>query len=96
MDGSFRETLARGIAALQLSVDAEAGLSKDPAIVGETVAALLGAGAVGVNLEDALDAPDVLCAKIEAARRAGERAGVPLFVNARTDVFLKGLVPKDR
>ncbi|MCG8457067.1 MAG: isocitrate lyase/phosphoenolpyruvate mutase family protein, partial [Holophagales bacterium] len=30
--------------------------------------------------------------KIEGARRAGERLGVPLFINARTDVFLRGLV----
>ncbi|WP_111235862.1 isocitrate lyase/phosphoenolpyruvate mutase family protein [Curtobacterium sp. MCSS17_005] len=31
-----------------------------------------------------------------AARRAAERAGVPLFVNARTDVHLAGLVDPER
>ena len=34
--------------------------------------------------------------KIAAARAAGERAGVKLFLNARTDVYLHALVPKER
>ncbi len=84
------------VTSVPLSVDAEAGLSKDAAAVGEAIRMLVDAGAVGVNLEDGLDSPDSLCAKIAAAKRAGESAGVALFVNARTDVFLKGLVPKER
>ena len=83
------------VTSVPLSVDAEAGLAKDPASVGETVAAVLGAGAVGVNLEDATEPPDLLCAKIEAAKRAGERLGIALFVNARTDVYLKNLASKE-
>ena len=79
--------------AVPLTVDAEGGYSDDPARVGETIAALVDAGAVGVNLEDgSVHPPDVLCAKIAAARRAAERAGIALFINARTDVFLRGLV----
>ena len=92
------EAAAREIARVvrvPLSVDAEAGLAKDAGVVAETIGALLGAGAVGVNLEDGVDAPDLLQAKIEAAKRAAARAGVALFVNARTDVYLKGLVPKE-
>lgn len=84
------------VTSLPLSVDAEAGLAKDAVAVGETIRLLVHAGAVGVNLEDGIDPPDLLCAKIEAAKRAGESAGFALFVNARTDVFLKGLVPKER
>lgn len=84
------------VTSVPLSVDAEAGLAKDPATVGETVAALLAAGAIGVNLEDGSDPAALLSAKIEAAKRAGARAGIALFVNARTDVFLKRLVPKER
>jgi len=79
-----------------LSVDAEAGLAKDAAGTRETIAALIGAGAVGVNLEDGTEPPDVLRAKIEAAKDAGVRAGVALFVNARTDVYLKRLVRGER
>ena len=79
-----------------LSVDLEGGYSSDPAAVGETVAAVADAGAVGINLEDGADDPSLLCAKIERAKRAGVGRGVDLFVNARTDVYLRGLAPEDR
>jgi len=79
--------------AVPLSVDLEAGYTADPTGVGELVAGVVGEGAVGINLEDGGDAPDLLCAKIEGARRAADRAGVDLFVNARTDVFLRRLAP---
>jgi 2-methylisocitrate lyase-like PEP mutase family enzyme len=79
-----------------LSVDAEGGYASDASRVEETIAALIDAGAVGVNLEDGNGSPDLLCAKIAAARGAASKAGVPLFVNARTDVFLRGLVPTER
>ncbi|MCU0685672.1 MAG: isocitrate lyase/phosphoenolpyruvate mutase family protein [Polyangiaceae bacterium] len=70
-----------------LSVDAEAGYAAEPAGVAETVGALVEAGAVGINLEDGAGAPELLAAKIEAAKRAAASAGVELFVNARTDVY---------
>ncbi len=79
-----------------LSVDSEGGYAADPAAVGETIAAIVGAGAVGINLEDGADAPDLYCAKLEAAKSAAKRAGVDLFVNARTDVYLRRLVPPER
>lgn len=79
-----------------LSVDVEGGYSNDPAAVGETVAGVIDAGAVGINLEDGGADPDLLCAKIERARHAGARLGVELFVNARTDVYLRGLAPVER
>jgi 2-methylisocitrate lyase-like PEP mutase family enzyme len=75
-----------------LTVDAEAGYSDDPVKAADAVSAVMDAGAVGVNLEDGSGPPALLCAKIEAAKRAAARAGVDLFVNARTDVFLRGLV----
>ena len=76
-----------------LSMDIEGGYSEDPQAVGETVAALIDAGVVGINIEDGHGAPALLCRKIEQARAAAARAGVALFINARTDVYLKGLVP---
>src|SRR5262249_56856965 len=51
-------------------------------------------GAVGINIEDGSGPPELLCAKVAAARAAATRAGVDLFVNARTDVYLRGLVPR--
>jgi 2-methylisocitrate lyase-like PEP mutase family enzyme len=81
------------VVAVPVSADVEGGYSNDPAAVAETVAAVLGAGAVGINLEDGAEPADLLCRKIEAARSAAARAGVDLFINARTDVYLRGLVP---
>jgi len=75
-----------------LTVDVEAGYSDDPAEVGRTVAMLIEAGAVGINIEDAAGPPALLCTKIEAAKAAGREAGVDLFVNARIDVHLRVLV----
>lgn len=75
-----------------LTVDSEAGYSTDPAQVGETIHAIASAGAAGINLEDGTDSPDLLCAKIEAIRKR-----VPdLFINARVDVILKKLVPREK
>jgi len=84
------------VAGVPLTVDMEGGYSSDPAAVGEAVGAVIDAGAVGINLEDGVGEPDLLCAKIERAKAAGVRLGVDLFVNARTDVYLRGLAPKER
>lgn len=79
-----------------LTVDIEGGYSDDPAVVGENVAAVTNAGAVGINIEDGAARPELLCAKIEHARRAAERLGVDLFINARTDTYIGSHVPPDR
>jgi 2-methylisocitrate lyase-like PEP mutase family enzyme len=81
------------IVSCPVSADAEAGYSDDVAEAGENLACLIDTGIVGINLEDGTSSPDLLCRKIEAAKAAGLRAGIDLFVNARTDVFLKGLAP---
>src|SRR5262245_24341753 len=78
---------------IPVSADVEGGYSNDLAQVAEMIARVIDAGAVGINLEDGADPPDLLCAKIEAAKRVATRAGVALFVNARTDTYLRGLVP---
>lgn len=79
-----------------LTVDVEGGYSEDPAAVAETVAGLIDVGAVGINLEDGGGDPELLCAKIEHIKRASARLGVALFVNTRTDVYLRGLAPPER
>lgn len=87
--------IARAIR-VPLTVDVEGGYSDDPAAVEETVARIVEAGAVGINIEDGSGAPDLLCLKIERARRAGQHFGIDLFVNARTDVYLRGLAPEGK
>jgi 2-methylisocitrate lyase-like PEP mutase family enzyme len=84
------ETVARAVA-VPVTADIEGGYTDDLGQLGETIKAVIGAGAVGINLEDGARAPDLHARKIEAARRAAEAAGVPLFINARIDVYLKRL-----
>jgi 2-methylisocitrate lyase-like PEP mutase family enzyme len=87
-----------------VSADLEQGYGADATAVGETIEAAIAAGAVGCNLEDGTgDGADPLrpatehAERIAAARTAGERAGVPLVINARTDVFLAGVgAPEER
>ena len=76
-----------------VSADVEGGYSDDPQQAAENILRLLDAGAVGINLEDGHGSPDALCRKIEAVKAAAARAGIDVFLNARTDVFLKNLAP---
>ncbi|HVK80808.1 MAG TPA: isocitrate lyase/phosphoenolpyruvate mutase family protein, partial [Verrucomicrobiae bacterium] len=89
------EEIARSVS-VPISTDAEGGYSDDPKQVAENVAALIGAGSVGINLEDGKQPHELHLRKIEAIREAATRAGVDLYINARTDVFLKQLVPADQ
>lgn len=84
------------VVSVPVTADVEGGYSSDPAAVGENVAAVIGAGAVGINIEDGTAGPDLLCAKIEQAKKAGVRLGVELFVNARVDVYLRNLAAPER
>lgn len=84
------------VISIPLSVDIEGGYSDDPATVNEAVGMIVDAGAVGINIEDGDAKPDLLAAKIEQAKQAGAKRGIDLFVNARTDVYLRGLAPDDR
>jgi 2-methylisocitrate lyase-like PEP mutase family enzyme len=83
-----------------VSADIESGYAQDAQGVADTIRAVLAAGAVGVNIEDALyDGPDggaplrpiaEQAERIAAARAAADTAGVPLYVNARIDTYLRG------
>jgi 2-methylisocitrate lyase-like PEP mutase family enzyme len=72
-----------------VTVDFVAGYGDTPGAVCEGVAALIDVGAIGINIEDEMAAPDVLVRKIAAIRDLAGRRDVPLFVNARTDVYLR-------
>jgi 2-methylisocitrate lyase-like PEP mutase family enzyme len=78
---------------LPVTVDVEGAYSDDPAACAANVARLLDAGIAGINFEDrvvagqGLHAIDAQCARIAAIRRMAEARGVPLFINARSDVF---------
>ena len=81
--------------ALPVSADIEGGYGKSPCKVAETVKKVLEVGAVGVNLEDQVIggkgrySVGEQCRRIRAARDAADRVNIPLFINARTDVYLQ-------
>lgn len=79
-----------------ISTDAEGGYSDDLKQVAENVTALINAGAVGINLEDGAAQHELHVRKIEAVREAAVRAGIDLYINARTDVYLKQLAPAEQ
>lgn len=78
-----------------LSVDIEGGYTRESDRITETAARFIEAGAVGFNIQDGAASPHVLCRKIEQVREIAERLGVGLYVNARTDVYARNLVPTD-
>lgn len=71
-----------------VSVDFEGGYSDDPAEVAALAGQLLEAGAQGINIEDGGGSPEALTAKISAIRTA---VGPELFINARCDLWLRGV-----
>ncbi|RKT84418.1 2-Methylisocitrate lyase, PEP mutase family [Saccharopolyspora antimicrobica] len=89
------DLIARVAAAVELPVtaDVESGFADTPDGVAETIRLVLDAGAIGVNIEDStgpvLRPVDEQVARIAAARSAADAAGIPLYINARTDPFLR-------
>lgn len=88
LDGISRVTAAVDI---PVSADMESGYGTDPA---ELVERVLGAGAVGINVEDSVHAEKRMRSAQEhaeyigALRAAADTAGVALVINARTDSFV--------
>ncbi len=83
---------------IPVSADVEAGYGALPGDVAETVRAIIGAGAVGINLEDApgrdgepLHDIAAQCARIRAARDAARTLHTNIVINARTDVYLRAV-----
>jgi 2-methylisocitrate lyase-like PEP mutase family enzyme len=77
---------------IPVSVDFEAGYSDTPSNVAENLKPLADAGISGINIEDGTGGSALLARKIEAIKKLTASLGIDIFVNARTDVFLKGLV----
>jgi 2-methylisocitrate lyase-like PEP mutase family enzyme len=86
-------------ATLPLSVDFEGGYAHDAADVAQNVAALIDCGAVGINFEDQMVGKSGLysvqaqCERLAAIAAIAKIKALPLFINARTDIFLKATDP---
>lgn len=80
---------------IPVSADFESGYAASPNEAARNVHAALEAGVVGVNLEDGtwpgadpLVDPAIMVETIEAIRELAAADGIPLVVNARTDIYL--------
>jgi len=85
-----------------VTADLEAGYAQDLEGVAETARQLLETGAVGLNLEDGIDpetgslqSVERAAERVRAVREVARELGVPLVINARTDVFLEGSGTRD-
>ncbi len=78
------------VAGVPVSADVEAGFSDDPGVAAAFVRRVVETGAVGINIEDGDGSAEGLAEKI-AAIRAG--VGADLFINARCDLWLRGIGP---
>lgn len=81
------------VAKVPVTVDIESGYSDSPLRVAQLVAELAALGVVGVNLEDGAGSVKHLVDKIQSIRADANLD--PVFLNARTDVYLRNLVAPD-
>lgn len=83
-----------GSVELPVSLDFEGGYAADPDRLRRNIGRAMNAGAIGINFEDrvvkgeGLYSIDDQSKRIHAIREAATEAGVPLFINARSDVVL--------
>lgn len=78
-----------------VTADVEAGYGSTPEHAARTAQGVIEAGAVGMNFEDATGDPasplfdlPLQLERIRAIRETSSKAGIPLVLNARTDVYL--------
>ncbi|TCV75859.1 isocitrate lyase/phosphoenolpyruvate mutase family protein [Neorhizobium sp. S3-V5DH] len=80
---------------LPLSVDFEGGYAEDPTELAKNVAKVIDTGAIGINFEDQVVGGSGVypisrqAERIRAIRSLADSRGIPLFINARTDLFLQ-------
>jgi 2-methylisocitrate lyase-like PEP mutase family enzyme len=91
---------AVGVIARAVELPVTADLERGYGDAGETVALAVEAGVVGCNLEDSdgavLRPTEEHAAAVAAARANGDELGVPVVINARTDVYLRDFPAEER
>jgi 2-methylisocitrate lyase-like PEP mutase family enzyme len=83
-----------GAVSVPVTADIEGGFSSTTSDLIYRIEEIIGVGASGVNLEDGVGPAhqprplEEACERIAAARQAATKLGVPLVINARTDLYL--------
>ena len=87
---------------IPVTADLEAGYGATVEDAIATARGAIEAGAVGLNFEDSahkdtdvLYDADLQAERIKAIRRTGDELGIPLVINARTDVFFRTVLPEE-
>jgi len=86
---------------LPLTLDFEGGYTASNEELKQNIRGVIDAGAIGINFEDQIVGGEGLypvvqqSGRIQAIRKTADDAGLPLFINARTDVFLKSYPAPD-
>jgi 2-methylisocitrate lyase-like PEP mutase family enzyme len=81
---------------LPVSADVESGFAADAVGLTTNTRQLIETGIVGINIEDTDKKTNSLlpfeaqCDKIRAIRGVAQDMKIPLFINARTDVYIRG------
>jgi 2-methylisocitrate lyase-like PEP mutase family enzyme len=95
-DALTRITEITRIVKVPVSADFESAYAGNDVQLQRNVELLLQTGVVGLNFEDynartsSLYPADVQCKRIKVIRKTAEAAGIPFFINARTDVYIRG------
>ncbi len=82
---------------LPVTLDFEGGYAESQEELKANIGRVIEAGVIGINFEDQVVGGEGLypveqqSARIRAIREAANEVGIPLFINARTDIFLKTL-----
>jgi 2-methylisocitrate lyase-like PEP mutase family enzyme len=80
---------------LPVTIDFEGGYATENSQLTENIKRIINAGAIGINFEDQIVGGSGIYSiaeqakRIETIRETSEKEGSSLFINARTDVFLK-------
>ena len=80
---------------IPVTADIESGYATNNTELKENIKMLLDAGIAGINFEDTNQTDKTIipieaqCEKLSLVRNTALEMGVPLFINARTDVYLK-------
>jgi 2-methylisocitrate lyase-like PEP mutase family enzyme len=90
------------VVSVPVTADLEAGYGAAPDAVAETVRGAAEAGAVGLNIEDGIDHTKgtlfdeaLSVERIAAARAEAEKIGIPMVINARTDLAFDRARPEE-
>jgi 2-methylisocitrate lyase-like PEP mutase family enzyme len=80
---------------LPVTIDFERGYASDASGLEANVRRLIETGAVGLNLEDSVDAStlvplELAADRVAATHRAGVSSAVPVVINARVDALVRG------